>query len=51
MRAKVGRRATRLTQMWDDRTKTLVLERLRVNEMGVQQKDFKRSQMIEGERY
>ena len=35
--------------MWDDHTKTLVLERLRVNEMGVQQKEFKRSQMWEGE--
>ena len=33
---------------WDRETKTLIIERLRVNELGVQERHFKRDQMIEG---
>lgn len=34
---------------FDDRTKTLILERLRVNELGVQDKKFKKEQFVESE--
>jgi hypothetical protein len=34
-------------QCWDDRTKTLIIERLRVNELGVQDRRFKWEQMWE----
>ncbi|RSH95478.1 hypothetical protein EHS25_000570 [Saitozyma podzolica] len=36
-----------LGQCWDDRTKTLIIERLRVNELGVQDRRFKWEQMWE----